>query len=161
MEKRLEYECMRSSEIKNKTLTPVGDLVAFEWIKPKRSSGILIPETAYDIASFPGETEGLRVGRFYLGRVLATGRKAWNIKKGDIIVVHEYGVKNYEGAWKEDHIYFIEEKFCRCKVDAPPKKGYFDLRGKISKKEIENMKGGVEGREEGFKPEISYPQVNP
>ena len=78
-------------------------------MKPKASKhGILIPEQFYNI--------GLKPGHFYLGKVLAVGKKVEEIKKGNIILVHEYGVKNFPGSWKEDYVYFIEEKFCKCRL---------------------------------------------
>ena len=100
---------MKLSELQNMKIFPQKNLVAFQWLKPKTSKyGILIPEQFYNI--------GLKVGQFYIGKVLAVGKKVKEIKNGDSILVHEYGVKNFPGSWKEDYVYFIEEKFCKCRL---------------------------------------------
>lgn len=135
---------MKLSELKNRKILPLRDLIAFQWIKPHLVSKFIIPETYYDLKPEPGYSDGLRVGRFYLGRVLAVGRKVKEIKKNDILMVHEYGIKNYEGAWNSDFIYFIEENQCSMKVDKVPEKGYFDFRKKISKTEVAEILKGQE-----------------
>ncbi len=141
---------MKLSSLKTQKLFPTGELIAFKWLQPKIEieglGGFIIPESSYDLAPLPGQTDGLRVGRFYLGKILAIGPKVTGVKKDDILLVHEYSLRNYEGAWTKDYLYFIEEKECISTVDQFPEKGYFDLRKKISKKEIEEiMKGQTEG----------------
>lgn len=97
---------MRTISIKEgQKITPLKDLVAFTWIKPKSKMGLITPENYYDL--------GYREGRFYLGRIIATGKNVEFLKTKQIILVHEYGVKNFEGGWQEDQIYFIEEKNCK------------------------------------------------
>ena len=84
------------------------DLVAFKWLPPKLKSGILIPSTYYNL--------GLQLGRFFIGEVLAIGPKVDQLKIGNKFVIHEYGIKDFRGEWKENEIYFIEEKNCKAKI---------------------------------------------
>ena len=126
---------MKLTDLKDQKLIPRGDLIAFKWLKPKTTSGILIPEQFYDL--------GFRPGRFYLGKVFAIGSKVNEIKPGDTLMIHEYGIKNFPGAWLEDFIYFIEEEYCKCKITGI-KKGFIDIRGRMSKKSIEELESRAE-----------------
>lgn len=126
---------MKLSELGSKKLKPIRDLIAFKWLKPETSSGILIPEQFYDL--------GFRAGHFYLGKVFAIGSKVSGIKPGNTLMIHEYGIKNFPGGWSEDFIYFIEEKYCKCKITGV-KKGFIDIRGKMSRKEIEDLESRAE-----------------
>jgi len=82
---------MKLSELKKK-LKPIKDFVAFVWVKPSRNSGLVLPETTFDLRLEPG--------RYLLGKVIAVGPKVSELKKGDYIIFNEYGVKNYEGTTK-------------------------------------------------------------
>lgn len=101
---------MNYSNLEKKKLKPFRDLIAFEWIKPgsKSKSEFLIPDSHYEL--------DYRAGRYYFGKVKEVGNQVVAVKKNDILLVHEYGIKNYEGGWKEDFIYFIEEKNCKAIV---------------------------------------------
>lgn len=102
---------MKLETLKDKSIRPLRDLIAFKWIKPKLESGIIIPDSIYDLK--------LRKGRFYVGKILAVGPKTYQLKIGDLIMVHEYGIKDFKGTWKEDEIYFIEESNCEIKINDP------------------------------------------
>jgi len=121
---------MTIEELGSQKLRPMRDLVAFKWLPPKLKSGILIPETYYDLA--------LRLGRFFIGEVLAVGPKVKSLKAKDKIIIHEYGIKDFRGSWKEDQIYFIEEANCRAKLI-----GYKGILGRPDSlsetKRIENL----------------------
>lgn len=121
---------MKFSKLGKKKLKPLKDLVAFIWIRPKTKSGFLIPDIYY--------SGGLRPGRFYLARVLAVGPKVKELKKNDIIMVHEYASETLNQEFREDEIYFIKEKFIRCKVWGI-KEGTLNLRiiSKQEEKELE------------------------
>jgi len=97
-------------------LKPLRNLVAFVWMKPHWLSNLIIPDTVYDIKELPGQTEGIRTGNFYLGRVLAVGPRIDEIMKDDLIIVHEFGPANYEGTWKENTVYFIEASWIQAKL---------------------------------------------
>lgn len=99
---------MKLRELKGKKLLPIRDLVAFKWIKPKLKSGIIIPDKYYNL--------GLQLGKFYIGEVLVVGPKVKKLKPKDKILVAEYGIKDFRGGWKEDEIYFIEERFINAKI---------------------------------------------
>lgn len=115
----------KNIDIEIERILPMRDLVAFEWIKPKTYKGFILPENYGRIAPLSGLTEGLRLGRFYYGRVNIIGSKVIELKKNDIILVHEYGIINYGGEWKEDHLYFIEEKFIKAIIEGyNEKEGY-------------------------------------
>lgn len=99
---------MNLTELKGKKTKPLRDLIAFIWLKPKKLKfGLILPDTIYNT--------GYRMGRFSIGKVFAVGPKAWQIKKGDRILVHEYGMIGEKG-FKENFIYFIEEKEVFAKV---------------------------------------------
>lgn len=100
-----------------KKIKPLKTILAFVWIKPKLESGILLPETFYDLK--------LQIGKFYIGKVVAVGPKVIDIKLNDNILVHEYGIKNWKGSWKENEVYFIEEGNCKAVVK--------DLKGLINR----------------------------
>lgn len=99
---------MKLSELKRKRLLPLHDFVAFKWLKPKLKSGILIPDSHYGLE--------LQVGKFYIGEVIAIGSKVKEVKLKYRILVAEYGIKDFKGAWNEDEIYFIEEKFVHAQI---------------------------------------------
>lgn len=141
---------MKLSELQNRKIRPTKDLIAFKWIKPHlRIKGIedfQLPENIAQLGPEPGYNDGLRVGRFYLGKVLAVGPRVSQVKENDILVVHEYGIKNYSGAWKDDQLYFIEERSCFLKLDKLPVGGYVNLRGRISRVAVKEI---LKGQEEG------------
>ena len=94
---------MNLEKLGTSKLKPTRDLVAFTWIPQRKTKeGILLPEGMYDL--------GLRLGQFYIGKVLAAGPKVSGLKSNDKILVHEYGIIDFRGTWKEGEIYFIEEK---------------------------------------------------
>lgn len=109
---------MKLTELKNKgkKLRPLRDLVAFVWIKPIYKGKILIPDTFHDLGPQSGLTAGLRLGRFLFGKVIVVGPEVKCLKTNDVIIVHEYGVNNYEGTWKEDIIFFMPLKDIKAKV---------------------------------------------
>ena len=125
--------------LKTYKIKPIKDLVAFKWItSSKTESGFFLPENYYDLKSAPGRKDGIRPGHFYLGRVLAVGPKVWNVKVNDLILIHEFGIKNYSGNWKIDEIYFIEEKFIKAKIsDFKKKSDSLKLSRLISKQDLE------------------------
>jgi len=102
---------MKLQEYKKYNIKPLRNLIAFRWLKPKLKSSILIPDKHY--------SAGLRPGHFYIGKVLEIGPEVIEIKKGDAIMIHEYGIKTMlQGrGFEEDEIYFIEEENCRARVD--------------------------------------------
>ena len=53
----------------------------------------------------------LKIGKYFTGEVIAIGPKVTGIKLKDKILLSEYSIKNFEGTWKENNIYFIEERF--------------------------------------------------
>jgi len=118
---------MNFKELNHRNLKPIRDLVAFKWLPPKLKSGILIPSTYYNL--------GLQLGRFFIGEVLAIGPKVNQLKIGNKFVIHEYGIKDFRGEWKENEIYFIEEKNCSAKIIGF--KGLIERP--ISKKEAERI----------------------
>ncbi len=96
-------------DLKTKKIKPIKDLVAFQFIPIKKSENIIIPDTYYN--------PDLRVSRFYFGKVLATGSKVREMKKGDYFLFKEYDVSNLPSRlFAEDKIYFIREKFILAKV---------------------------------------------
>lgn len=145
---------MDLEQLKGKKIKVLGNLVAFTWIKPNLTSGIIIPDTVHDLAPLSGESEGVRVGRFYLGKVLAIGKKVTELKKGDLIMIHEYGIKNYEGTWLENKVYFIEEEWVKCTFSSIPEGGYLDFRTKITQDEIREKSKEVEGGKRGMDPKV-------
>lgn len=90
-------------------LRPIKDLVAFTWRKPKLKSGLILPDKIYDM--------NLKSSKYYTGKVIAVGPGVREVKPHDIILIAEYGIKDFRGGWKEDEIYFIEEKFCLAKLE--------------------------------------------
>ena len=116
---------MNLTELGNRKLKPLRSLVAFKWQPPKLKSEILIPDIYYNL--------GLQLGKFFIGEVLAVGPEVSQLKKGDKFIVHEYGIKDFRGKWKEDEIYFIEEENCNAKITNF--KGLIERP--LSKKEIE------------------------
>jgi len=96
---------MTIEDLKDKKLRPRGDLVAFKWIRPRLKSGIIIPESYYDL--------GLQLGKFYIGEIIAIGSKVKTLKPKTNILIAEYGIKDFRGTWNEKEIYFIEEKFIK------------------------------------------------
>ena len=54
-----------------------------------------------------------------LGKVLKVGPEVREIKKGEAIMIHEYGIKTmlHGRGFEEGEIYFIEEKNCVARVD--------------------------------------------
>ena len=101
---------MKYSQLNGKKLKPLGTKVAFIWLKPK-SSLIEIPETYFN--------KDNRAGRFYLGKVISVGPEVTQLKIDDILMLQEYGVIGFPGAYQEDEIYFIEEKDCLVLVTNP------------------------------------------
>ena len=118
---------MRLEELKNKSIRPMRDLIAFKWIPPKLKSGILLPQTFYDLK--------LQFGKFYVGKVLAIGPKVTQLRMDNHFLIHEYGIKDFRGGWKENEIYFIEERNCNAKISG------FEgiIERPISKKEVERI----------------------
>ena len=99
---------MRLSELGKKKLKPLRDLIAFIWTPEKvRKTGIHIPDSFYNSA--------YRLGRYSIGKVIAVGPEAGFLKKGDKILIHEYGMIG-EKSFKEDLIYFIEEENIPAKI---------------------------------------------
>jgi hypothetical protein len=98
---------------------PIGNLVSFTWLKPEGNI-IAIPDSSFNLNSQYGRTEGIRMGYLYLGKVKTTGKKVKYLKEDDIIMVHEFGIKNYHGVWNENEIYFIEEDQIKSKVILNP-----------------------------------------
>ena len=100
---------MKLEDLKDHKIKPLRDLVALEWLPSRQTkTGILIPDSYYDF--------GLKLGKLFLCRVLAKGPKAREVKVGDRILIHEYGIIDFPGGWKEGEIYFTEEKNCKAKV---------------------------------------------
>lgn len=100
---------MNIENLKEKQLKPLRDLVALQWLPSKKTrSGILVPDTYYDF--------GLKLGKMYLCKILAVGPEVTQLKIGDKILIHEYGILSFPGTWKEGVIYFTEEKSCKAKV---------------------------------------------
>lgn len=125
-------------------LRPLRNLVAFVWVKPHWLSELIIPDTVYDLKALPGQTEGIRTGNFYVGKIIDVGPKVDEIKRDDLIVLHEFGIKNYEGSWKENVIYFIEAESIMCKL-IPDKNERINIeRIKPGKREIERMMKKIE-----------------
>lgn len=120
---------MNTLNLKN-TLRPRKDLIAFEWIKPGSKSKLFVPDSCYDL--------DYRAGKYYFGKVIAIGNLVTTVKKNDILLLHEYGIKNFEGGWKENYIYFIEEK--NCKAIAKNIKGtILEIQRIIRKGEEDNL----------------------
>lgn len=130
---------MKLKKLKSYQLKPRRDLIAFRWIKPFLKSGLVLPENYFDIESHVDRENSLRVGRFYIGKVIACGSEIEELKLNDLILVHEYSIKNYEGAWKDDEIYFLEKKDCKCIITKMPKKGYIDFRMPLSEQERNHL----------------------
>lgn len=99
---------MTLKELKGKKLHVLGDLVAFKWIRPRLKSGIIIPESYYDL--------GLQLGKFYIGEVIVVGPKVKSLEPKNNILIAEYGIKDFRGTWSEKEIYFIEEKYIKAIV---------------------------------------------
>ena len=100
---------MNIEDLKERRLRPLRDLVAVQWLPSKKTKfGILVPVTFYDF--------GLKLGKMYLCRVIAIGRKVTQLKVGDKVLIHEYGILAFPGSWKEGQIYFLEEENIKAKV---------------------------------------------
>lgn len=99
---------MKLSELRNQKLRPLRSLIAFVWLKKsKTEAGILIPDSYWSL--------GFRIGKYSIGKVLATGPKVRELKKNDLIMFGEYSMIGEKG-FVEDEIYFTEEKEIPAKV---------------------------------------------
>jgi len=107
-------------------VTPLKKNVAFTWIKP-RNKLLVLPSTIYGLAPQEGQSDGMRVGRWYIGKLVAIGPEVDFLKVGDMILINEYGVRSYSGEWKEDELYFAYEKEVIGTLDKLPG-SFFDIR---------------------------------
>lgn len=131
---------LKLSELRKINLKPLGNLVAFSWlISKKTKSGFILPDKYFALDARPGETDGFRLGHYYVGQVEAIGTQVKSLRVGDKILVHEYGIKNFEGQWKENVVYFIEENLIKAKVKLD-KKETFEIQRITSSKEYEDFK---------------------
>ncbi len=102
---------LESGKIKFK---PTRDLIAFKWLAPKKTEeGIILPGSYFNL--------GLQIGKLFIGQVLAIGPKVKSLKPKNKILIHEYGIKDFRGGWKELEIYFIEERFIKAKISGTVK----------------------------------------
>jgi len=92
---------MKLKDLEKVKLHPLGEYLAFKWIKPKLESKFIVPESHWD--------KDIRVGRFYIGEVLAKGPDVSLIEVNDFILISEYSIKNIDAEWKEDQIYFVKQ----------------------------------------------------
>ena len=97
---------MLIKDIKKNLFEPQSSLVAFQFIKQKDTEcGILLPSDLHDI--------NLRIGKTFLGKVIAVGPDTKSIKVDDIVLYHEYEPLNFEGTPNNEIVYFIKEDFIK------------------------------------------------
>lgn len=118
---------MTVDKLRNRNIRPLRDLLCFKWKPPKLKSGFILPQNFYDLK--------LQFGKFYIGEVLAIGPKVTQLKTGNNFLIHEYGIKDFRGTWRENEIYFVEEENCSAKMSNF--KGIIERP--ISKKEVERI----------------------
>ena len=93
---------MLIKQIKKELFKPQDNLVAFQFIKQESSHyGILLPSDLHDI--------NLRIGKIFLGKVIAIGENTKRVKPNDIVLYHEYEPLNFEGTPDNKIVYFIKE----------------------------------------------------
>jgi co-chaperonin GroES (HSP10) len=103
---------MKLTELQNKTIKPLQDIVAFKWIKGKSQtkSGLIIPELIYDQSK-----EG-RMGHKFTCEVIAVGPDCKYFKPKERFVLHEYNKIDQGIPWEEEDIMFCHEKYIAIKV---------------------------------------------
>ena len=125
---------MTKLELGSRKIRPIKNKVAFSFHVPEKSDGgILLPETYY--------APGLRLGKIFVGNVIAVGSKVNDIMKGEKFLLHEYSGLGGAQEIKRDNIYFIEEDEILAKVD----KAFIAHRVNEGREEkrIENSKEGI------------------
>ncbi len=124
---------MTIQELGKHKLRPIQNRIAFFFYLPEKTDGgILIPETYY--------APNLKLGKLFVGQVIAVGPGINSLRIGDKFLIHEYSSLGGAQEIKKDEIYFVEEKEILAKVD----KGFLaecfneKSRENAIKKEIEN-----------------------
>lgn len=84
------------------------NIVAFKWVRPKSNKDIVLSDESYKI--------GLRPVKTYIGEVAIIGNDVKELKCGDRFIVDEFSILNFSGKWKEDELYFINEKEIKVKL---------------------------------------------
>lgn len=132
---------MLIKQIKKELFKPQDNLVAFQFIKQESSNhGILLPSDLHDI--------NLRVGKIFLGKVIAIGEETKSVKPGDIVLYHEYEPLNFEGTPSNELIYFIKEDFIKGILEeAKDPSKVTIIRGSTETSEFEMMKDDKESFE--------------
>ena len=117
---------MKLSKIKN--IKPLGDLVAFKWLRPETftKSGLYIPENIHE-----GGGQG-RLGHRYSCEVIAIGPKVHGLKPGERFLLHEYDKEDQATPWNENDIMFVKEMAVKIKYTG--KGTYFDPAKEITDK---------------------------
>lgn len=83
-------------------IEPIANLVAFKWVLPQSSCGLILSNDYHK--------ESIRPGHVYVGEVIATGKDVKNFTIGDRFLTHEYAIKYFYGMWEADKVYYVEEQ---------------------------------------------------
>lgn len=84
------------------------DIVEFKWIRPEDKNHLIMSDEFYKV--------NFRPAKIYQGEAVNVGSNVKHIKPGDRFLVEEYSLENFNGAWKEDQMYFVKESEIRVKL---------------------------------------------
>jgi hypothetical protein len=84
------------------------DIIAFKWIRPKDSNSLIMSDEFYKV--------NLRPVELYQGEAVKVGSNVKHIIPGDRFFIEEYSIENFNGAWKEEQMYFVKESEIKIKL---------------------------------------------